>query len=271
VDGRSLQLLGADLARVVNGIALHPETLQYGDYILHLNQVPGKPIQEYWKTYLGGMTSCLFPNLNVSPNGRLHAVTRQFPAHLLQGFCEMHGTTASNLIQVAWSLVLRCYTSTNDICFGYLTSGRDIALPGIENAVGLFINMLICRVQLEDSLSVLNILEQNEGNFIRSLENQHCSIAKIQHDLGFQRRPIFNSIISYQSRTSNGMPDSGFHENNTPAHLETMDIHDPTEVSISVFLCSRKSRVAILSVPFTSINVPWLTCGKVRSSNQRRG
>jgi non-ribosomal peptide synthetase component F len=126
--------------------------------------------------------------------------------------------------------VLRCYVGTEDVCFGYLASGRDIALPGIEDAVGLFINMLVCRLQLDDSLSITALLQQNESSFVHSLENQHCSMAKIQHDLGLHRDPLFNSIISYQSRVATETSDLSDRKDSKTVRLDTVDIDEPTEV-----------------------------------------
>ena len=230
VDGRSLQLLGAELAAIVNGSTVGLETLQYGEYISYLSDIPEENVNEYWGQYLHGATPSRFPKLSASSQGRLHSASRQIPFRSLQRFCEAHATTPFNVIQVAWALVLRCYVGTEDVCFGYLASGRDIALPGIEDAVGLFINMLVCRLRLDDSLPVMTLLEQNESNFVRSMENQHCSMAKIQHDLGLHSDPLFNSVISYQARTATGASDSNGRKDSQAVRLDTVDIDDPTEV-----------------------------------------
>jgi amino acid adenylation domain-containing protein/non-ribosomal peptide synthase protein (TIGR01720 family) len=246
VDGRSLQLLSAELAAAVNGSALGggPEPLQYGEYISYLSdEAPREEDTDcYWRQYLHDATPCRFPKLSGGPSsrgqGQLHSATRQIPSGRLQRLCEEYGTTPSNVIQVAWALVLRCYVGSDDVCFGYLASGRDIALPGIEDAVGLFINMLVCRLRLDDeSLPVVALLERNQESFVRGLENQHCSMARIQHDLDLRGDVLFNSIISYQARSGagddavasdlDGRKDSGH-----AARLETVDIDDPTEVRI---------------------------------------
>jgi amino acid adenylation domain-containing protein/non-ribosomal peptide synthase protein (TIGR01720 family) len=230
VDGRSLQLLGAELAAAVNGSAVGPEILQYGEYISYLNEIPGENINEYWRQYLHGATPSRFPKLNAMSRGQLHSAAGQISGRTLQRFCEAYETTPFNVIQVAWSLVLRCYVGTEDVCFGYLASGRDIALPGIEDAVGLFINLLVCRLHLDDSLPILTLLEQNESNFVRSLENQHCSMAQIQHDLGLHSDTLFNSIISYQSRAATGAFDLDGRKDGQAATVDIVDIDDPTEV-----------------------------------------
>lgn len=96
-------------------------------------------------------------------------MARRIDSRRIRTFCETYGSTLFNVIQLAWALVLRCYTGTDDVCCGYLTSGRDIPLSGIENAVGLFINLLVCRLQSDSNLPILSILQRNESDFIRSL------------------------------------------------------------------------------------------------------
>jgi hypothetical protein len=236
VDGRSLQLLTDELRAALNGSTIGPETLQYGEYISYLNTIPDEHVEKYWRQYLQGATVSHFPKLNTLPRGQLHSTSRQISSRSLQRFCKTYGTTPFNLIQVAWLLVLRCYVGTEDVCFGYLASGREIALPGIEDAVGLFINMLVCRLQLDDNLAIMTLLEQNENNFVCSLENQHCSMARIQHDLGLHRDPLFNSIISYQSYSATKTSELDDHKYNQTVRLDTVDIEDPTEV-MTIFLC----------------------------------
>lgn len=243
VDGRSFQLLGAELAAALNGNVSSPENLQYGDYISYLTDLPRDNINRYWRQYLHGARPSRFPKLSVLSRGQLHWTSRQISPHDLRRLFEVRGTTLFNIIQVAWSLVLRTYLGTDDVCFGYLASGRDVALSGIEDAVGLFINMLVCRLQLEDKLSIMTLLERNEINFTRSLENQHCSMAEIQHDLGLHRDPLFNSIISYQARAATEASKLDERELDNTTKLETIEIDDPTEVIRMFYISS--------TLPFT--------------------
>lgn len=170
IDGASIRLLAIDLSHAVNDRDIGRETLSYSDYVAHVNSTVSKQ-SEYWKTYLHDATSCVFPKLNSSATEELHSEIRQIDSDRVRKFCEIYGFTLFNVFQVAWALILRYYANTDDVCFGYLVSGRDTPIQGIENAVGLFINTLICRLQLGNSVPILWILERNESNFIRSLEH----------------------------------------------------------------------------------------------------
>ncbi|KAK2877809.1 NRPS [Arthroderma sp. PD_2] len=252
VDGISIRVLGAELSSTVNGKPLDYQAMPYKDYISYLNSVPRQQTADYWREYLSDSTPTLFPSLNDSSEGQLHFVTRCLDARRIKNFCKTYGSTLSNVIQLAWALVLRCYTGTDDVCFGYLASGRDIPLSGIENAVGLFINLLVCRLQLDSNLSMLSILQSNESNFIRSLEHQHCSLAEIQHDLGLKTEPLFNSIISYQAVSPmQAQSLDQAHGEDALAVVETVGGEDPTEYGLVINVDASSDRVN-LSLTFWS-------------------
>lgn len=233
VDGISIGILGTELSGIIGGEAIDSPVMPYKDYISYLTSVPRQQIADYWGEYLSDVNPTLFPILNDSSEGKLHFVTRYIDAQRIGAFCKTYGFTLSNVIQAAWALVLRCYTGTDDVCFGYLTSGRDIPLFGIENSVGLFINMLVCRLQLDSNHQMLSILQRNESDFIRSLDHQHCSLAEIQHDLGLNREPLFNSIVSYQAASPvQEQNHHQAHEKHALALVETVGGEDPTEVRV---------------------------------------
>src|SRR5207244_3727055 len=105
-----------------------------------------------------------------------------------------HGITLSNIFQLAWSLVLRAFTGSDDICFGYLTSGRDIPLSGIEDAIGPFINMLVCRTKFSSDLTLGQLLESTQEDYINNTKHQHVSLAEIKRSLNLPDIPLFNTI-----------------------------------------------------------------------------
>ena len=49
----------------------------------------------------------------------------------LDNFCWQHGILYLAILQFAWTLVLRCYTASGEVCFGYVTLSRDMSPPNI--------------------------------------------------------------------------------------------------------------------------------------------
>lgn len=111
------------------------------------------------------MNPCLLPNLTYSlsrepppkAESRSLEVDIKNPDHLLK-FCQIQDLMPSAISRAIWGLVLRRYTGSDEVCFGFITSGRDIPVDGIRDLVGTAINMLVCRMKLEDSTPIKSII-----------------------------------------------------------------------------------------------------------------
>ena len=147
----------------------------------------------------------------------------ELPKGTLATFCSENNVTIANLMQTAWGLILKSYCNSDEVCFGYLGSGRDIDLEGVEQTIGPFISMLVCRLDLGDGSNVAEVISKVQTDYLTSLEHQHYPLSQIQHDLGLSGTQLFNTIMSVQ-RVS---PDDGL----TPAlAFQSVGAHDPTEV-----------------------------------------
>ncbi len=76
-------------------------------------------------------------------NSKLYAASR------------LHGGTIANSFMKAWAVVLHNFLKSPEVCFGnrYLVSGRDVPVERIEDAVGLYINLVPCKYTIpQDSL-----------------------------------------------------------------------------------------------------------------------
>jgi hypothetical protein len=165
----------------------------------------------YWKQYLDGVNACIFPSLVTKSPGTEPSTLNLVPfsfdiARRLQSFSQHHGITISSLLQVAWGVVLRGYTGSDSVCFGYLNSCRDIPVPNARRMSGPLINLLICRLSLTGDSSVLKTLLENQDAHARNLEHQHCSLAEVMHSLNLACQPLFNTAMSLQREAAEVMP-----------------------------------------------------------------
>lgn len=132
----------------------------------------------------------------------------------------------------AWGLVLRQYTSMDHVCFGNLTAGRDAPVDGIQDTVGAFINMLVCRVNFAPTKTLIDIIRNTQSDYLNMLPHQHVSLAKMQHDLGFTGESLFNTAVSIQ----NQMSTRDAEKEGDALEIEPITDHDPTEVSLDSYL-----------------------------------
>ena len=229
IDGGSGALITRDLALAYEGRLPDGAKPLYSEYVKFISSRGEGTDVVYWKDYLEGIRRCHLPPLQPESKeaNRLNAIYLHFDRFAeLQAFCRANELTLSNVMLAAWGLVLRHYTSMNDVCFGNLTAGRDAPVDGIQDTVGAFINMLVCRVTFEHSRSIKDIVRNVQSDYLESLPHQHCSLAKLQHDLGFSGEPLFNTAVSIQNQISTRDAE----KEGDAIEIEPITDHDPTEV-----------------------------------------
>ncbi len=92
--------------------------------------------------------------------------------------CAKLGTTISTALQAAWALLLRAYTGSDEVCFGYTSSGRDLALEGVEVICGPLVNLVVRRVSLADQ-NIRSMIEAIQGDFANSIPFQTAPFMRV--------------------------------------------------------------------------------------------
>jgi amino acid adenylation domain-containing protein/non-ribosomal peptide synthase protein (TIGR01720 family) len=227
IDGVSLPVIFQEMMLAYDNRLSTGRGPLFSDYISYINKFPVDMALDYWKRYLVDLEPCHIKfDQPKSAERQLKTVKLDLDTdpERLQTICERHGVTVSNILQTAWGLVLREYTGMEHVSFGYLSSGRDASIRGIENAVGPFLTMLICRLDFDTKTPLVRILEKSRDDLERSLSSQYCALADIQHSLGFSGQPLFNTVLSIQKRleTQTSIAPS--------ISIDLFEEHDPTEV-----------------------------------------
>ncbi|WYZ44551.1 hypothetical protein EsH8_VII_000987 [Colletotrichum jinshuiense] len=191
---------------------------------------------EYWNKLLQNATPTKFPGRQAKGGNKRKP--RSTPSHVeavvdfsagLQAFCRRSGVTISDVSHVAWAVVLGLYTGSRAPVFGYLFSGRQSSeLPDVQDAVGVYISMLVARVPLDNrSLSLEDAVKAAHDSLIQDIQHVHCSLADLQHRAG---EPLFNTGISVRrTTTDNRQPDK-----RGPVFFELKESTDPTQYDVSI-------------------------------------
>jgi non-ribosomal peptide synthase protein (TIGR01720 family) len=243
IDGGSLAIIGQDLQEAYAG-RLSDDGPLYSDYIKYVRELRAANAIGYWKTKLHGVSPCYFPTTPRDPSKqrKLRSLDMRFTSYAeLHSLAENNNVTFANILLAAWALVLRSYTNSSDVCYGYLTSGRNVPIDNIEHAVGAFINMLVSRIELTPSYSLLDIIRKVQSDFIESMPHQHCSLAQFQHDLGLSGKSLFNTAVSIQNRA----PSDESTPSNAGIEFEQLDGHDPSEFAITVNIDATRNDEAV--------------------------
>ncbi|KAE8859915.1 hypothetical protein PTNB29_07146 [Pyrenophora teres f. teres] len=251
IDGVSVLLMFRDLSAAYAGDLDLTRTTRFSHYVGYLQQQDRSVSMDFWKQYLQGISTCHFPVLNDNSHGpnELHELTASVDQSLgLHNFCRTHNITPASLLHLAWAMTLRAYSGTEDVCFGYLSAGRDLLVQDMDDAVGAYINMLVCRMDLGElaSSSLLQLAESVQQSFLKSMPHQLCSLADIQHELQL-RGPLFNTVLSLQSALGDIIQAS----KNSIA-FEIVDEVDLTEYDISVNIAIARDDVHLSFRHYTS-------------------
>ncbi|KAG6008108.1 NRPS protein [Claviceps maximensis] len=250
VDGASTSVLLSDWSKAysrVLGTDTLLETSRNFVRALQTNSLAKK--MAYWKMKLAGVEQCHFPRIadaSAPSNGVATATTsidvdgNDFEA--IQNFCKSQSVTPASIFQSAWALLLSIYTGNSSVCFGYIASGRDFPIEGIEQSVNAYANMLICRSHVSNTLTSHQFIQSLHDQVLEDLEFQHCSLADIQHDLQFSsENPLFNTIVSFQKDDADEAKDVKVGD----LIFVDMDHEDPTEYDISFDISYGKCQMTL--------------------------
>ncbi|KAL1922690.1 uncharacterized protein VTP21DRAFT_10229 [Calcarisporiella thermophila] len=142
IVGWSLPILFDDRLKAysegVEEVEIRPPFKAHVESILSTDLEEAK---EYWKSVFAG---AIVPGkLSVSGgNGNLNkegTITQKYdlevPVEQLQAYCKSRVVRLSNFLRSIWAIVLRYYTSCNDVIFGCVIMGRDIYTSRIISIV----------------------------------------------------------------------------------------------------------------------------------------
>ncbi|CAL1704680.1 unnamed protein product [Somion occarium] len=102
--------------------------------------------------------------------------------------------TIQSITQVAYGKLLAVLTSSRDVIFGHVVSGRSI--PGAEDVLGPMLNTIPSRIQLSDKLSNLDLTKIVHANNIDALPWQHASLRAIHQALAVAE--LWDSLFVFQ-------------------------------------------------------------------------
>lgn len=164
----------------------------------------------YWSTLLAGveMPTRLLPwplldaqaQEPIDEGYQLQRHVLQVSATLtasMQTWGASRSTTLSSIIRLAWAVLLAKFTNSADVVYGTVVSGRPPEIAGIDRAVGLFINTVPVRFQLDAQISANAALAlvQQQANASRS--HEYLSLAEIQAAAPHlrPREPLFDHLV----------------------------------------------------------------------------
>ncbi|MET8029032.1 amino acid adenylation domain-containing protein [Streptomyces avermitilis] len=204
VDGWSTDVVFAELSEVYaaggEASALAPVT-SYTEYLAWLSRQDKDAAREAWRAELDGVAEpTLVAPERVGTQAVPEPVSFELSGELTSAVAELarsQGVTVNTVVQAAWALVLARLVGRTDVVFGATVASRPAELPGVESAVGLFLNTLPVRVCLAAEQPVAGMLADLRDRQIALMARQHLGLREIRQLVGPGAE--FDTLVVYEN------------------------------------------------------------------------
>ena len=213
LDGWSAQILIDELGDLYAADTADSGTpelalpFRYGEYIDWNLRRERSDDERFWTEYLAGFSAPLRvevpglpPGAGASGYETRHYQLDTETTSALDALSASERVTLNALVSGAWALTLSRWARERDIIFGITTSGRPTELDGIERAVGLFINTVPLRLEVQPEIDVRSWLRHVHQAQIDIREREHVSLSSTQRwsDIG-SGEALFESLFVFEN------------------------------------------------------------------------
>ncbi|MFE7723777.1 amino acid adenylation domain-containing protein, partial [Nocardia rhizosphaerihabitans] len=205
IDGWSMPLLMRDLLvlyAVHGDLTALPRVASYRNFLSFLSGWDREVSLQVWAEALNGVEgpTQLAPAPRTEERYELGKVIVEIDndrTRALGKFAGELGVTVNTLLQTAWGIVVGRLTGRDDVVFGATVSGRPAELPGVESMVGLFINTLPVRIQIDDRISAEELTKRVQAEQADLLSHHFVGLSDIQRVAGAGAQ--FDTLLVFES------------------------------------------------------------------------
>ena len=206
MDHTALELLVEEIAAIERGDAGSlPAPVPFRDFVARSRQGTSEAEHAaFFGAMLGDVDepTAAFGLLDVQGDGsRIGQAKSMLPAALssqLRALAMRHGVSTASLFHLAWARVLASCSGRDDVVFGTVLFGRMQGGPGIERAMGMFINTLPVRIAL-GGRGALQGLHETHAALSALLRHEHASLVQAQRCSAMPTHvPLFSALLNYR-------------------------------------------------------------------------
>ncbi|KAF9342956.1 hypothetical protein BGX26_006511, partial [Mortierella sp. AD094] len=135
-----------------------------------------------------------------------HLMLPQDLNNTLRGHAKRLGVSLASLCHLAWAQVIAATSGQRQVVFGTVLFGRMQGGSGSERALGLFVNTLPIRVDVEGS-SVLDTVRRVHTDLAALLEYEHASLSLAQRCSSVPSgMPLLSTLLNYRHNIAPSTP-----------------------------------------------------------------
>ena len=187
-DRWSKTLLFSDLQECFQGpdtFSKKPDRPFFDKFVDFVTSQDGEEAIAFWLNRLEGLSryDLLFkPAMNrefLTSDSITKSIKRVEPRHT--------AITLSTISQVAWALTLANSAACDDIFYCSARSGRQIALPEVDEIIGPIFSLIPVRIRLQAEHSLEDLLRTVQDNMTAAIQYEPFGIQALQEYFGHRR------------------------------------------------------------------------------------
>ncbi|MFG1681418.1 amino acid adenylation domain-containing protein [Nonomuraea sp. NPDC049269] len=208
VDGWSAAELLGEVLSHYGGTAAPAPRRAFRDYVEWLDRHDEPAAETYWRDKLAGFdtpTKLSFdrqPGEGYRPRAT-ESVQVEVPEALaskIVSCAQRTKLTMNTLVQGAWAILLARHCGERDVCFGTTVSVRPADLDGADSILGMLINTLPIRIDVDDRRQLLPWLREAQREQASAREFGSVSLPRVQ---SWSDVPagvnLFDSVLVFQN------------------------------------------------------------------------
>jgi amino acid adenylation domain-containing protein len=256
LDGWSIALVLGELRAIYAAACAGrepelPAPRAYRDFIGWLKRQDPVRAEAHWRRTLAGFeppTSLPFDGTGTaSDSGWASAEMERFlepqTVQAVQALVRRHQITPNTLFQGLWGLLLGRWGAVDDVVYGGVVSGRPYELDGVESMVGLFINALPMRFQVDPAAELISWLQHLQAEQFEQREFEYCSNEQILVWAGMPRDiPLYESLLVYEN-----YPADPLGRSKSPDGLQVRSAHlaEANNFPLTLYVSHRGPRMSL--------------------------
>ncbi len=230
IDGWSASIVFNDVFNFYEALTsgvepVLPQPPSFRRYIEWVRKQDLDQARDYWKRTLAGFRVATPIPFVRDVNGNVADGTRSYreqesklsaetTARLVQ-LSRQNQLTVNTICQGAWALLLNRYTGEREVVFGVAVSGRSAMIENIESMVGLLVNTLPARIQVNPNTRLIPWLKELQSRQWEMLKYEYSPLIQVrgwseasnssplfQSILGFENHPIAYSLLERNEKAS---------------------------------------------------------------------
>ena len=214
LEGWSAAIILGEFWKCYGDLCVHrspelPAVRPYREFVDWLQQQDQGAAEAYWREKLKGFGAPTRLAIDRSIGDAIAEVRSvdscrmtlpKSASDALRSLARAHRVTLNTVVQGAWSILLSRYSREQDVVYGAVLSGRPADLPDVESIVGLFVNTLPARVNVDGDAKLIPWLQALQLDQVAMRQYEYSSLLQVRawSDVpGGQ--PLFHTALAFQN------------------------------------------------------------------------